>query len=391
MEIIARIAFTTDPFATVPTWVDVSIDLMSFSLKRGRQHELNRMEAGTADLRLLNLSGNYWPNNSGGPYYGYIIPMRRVNIRAVYGANTYDIYTGFVESWKPGFLMKPIKGAIMDISSVDLIGALSQLELNNAGYPQELSGTRVGKVLDDLNWPAGDRNLDAGQSEVQATGALSAANAQSHLFSVQVAESGIIFIMPDGKVEFQDRHARLKSPYTVSQGIFGDGAGELGYHAVELAYDDTHIYNDVRLTREGGAEQVAEDATSQARYGKRTFSRSGLLSTSDLETLNLAQYLLSKYKEPFLRAKSLVIRPGADEANLLPKVLSFDISTRITVRLSEADIDEDYYIEGIEHSWDAATKIWETKWQLSPAVTDAYWALGVAGYSELGVTTKLAF
>ena len=55
----ARIAFDTDPFAVTPTWTNVDSDLLSFSCKKGRKHQLDRMEAGTATIILNNNSGNY--------------------------------------------------------------------------------------------------------------------------------------------------------------------------------------------------------------------------------------------------------------------------------------------------------------------------------------------
>jgi len=80
-----RIAFASNPFDVTPTWVDVSTDLMSFHIRRGRQWELNRMEPGTCTLRLRNLHGDYWPTNTAGTYYPNVLPWKRINIRAVLG------------------------------------------------------------------------------------------------------------------------------------------------------------------------------------------------------------------------------------------------------------------------------------------------------------------
>lgn len=389
--ITLRIAFASDPFAAVPSWNDISSDGMDFSITKGRQHELDRMEAGIATLTLLNTSGNYWANNAGGAYYPNIKPLKRVNIRATYGATTYDLYTGFVESWDPDFILRPIKGPIMRLPCVDLISNLSRLLLNNAGYAEELSGTRIGNVLDDLGWAAGDRDLDAGLTTIRASGVMENENATEHLFLVQQSENGIVFIQGDGDVEFQDRGARLRVPYTTSQGTFGDGAGELGYNAIEFADDVQYLYNDIHITREGGTEQTASDAASQTAYGKRSFQRTGLLFLNDNEAQSYAEYLLSRYKDPALRLKSITIRPGADPDNLYPLVLGLDISSRITIKLSQANIDEDYHIEGIRHTWDARSKIWETRWELTPVSQWIYWALGIAGISELGLTTRLFY
>ncbi len=46
MAIVVRIAFASDAFTGSPSWTDVSSYLVSYSLKRGRQNELDRMEAG---------------------------------------------------------------------------------------------------------------------------------------------------------------------------------------------------------------------------------------------------------------------------------------------------------------------------------------------------------
>lgn len=163
------------------------------------------------------------------------------------------------------------------------------------------------------------------------------------------------------------------------------------YIDVELAYDDKFIYNDVRIQRVEGTEQVAVDSTSGTAYGQRSLSRTSLLMATDADALSQAQYLLSRYKDPALRAKSILIYPDADPANLYPKVLGFDIGTRITLQLTQASIDADYHIEGVNHDWDARENKWVTKWQLSDADNQKYWALGVANFSEIGETTRLAY
>jgi hypothetical protein len=227
---------------------------------------------------------------------------------------------------------------------------------------------------------------------MQATGALENVKAWEHLSSIQTSELGILFMAGNGYPTFHDRHARLKSPYMSPQAIFGDDSGEMKYHSLTLSYGNQYILNDIHLTREGGAEQTAEDTDSQDDYGKRGLSRTGLLLTADTEALAQAQYLLRQYKDPNLRVKDISILPGADPDNLYPKVFGYDISTRITIRLNQASLDGDYYIEGINLSWEATRpEGWECTWQLSNADVQQYWAIGVAGLSEIGETTYVAY
>jgi len=62
-----------------------------------------------------------------------------------------------------------------------------------------------------------------------------------------------------------------------------------------------------------------------------------------------------------------------DADSLYPVVLGFDLSTRITVNLTQASISEDYHIEGISDDWSAAKpNSWQTAWQLSNATDLTY-------------------
>ena len=388
-----RVAFASDPFDSSPTWTDLDADFLDFTMKKGRQHQLDRMEAGTATIILNNSSGNYWPDNSGGSYYPNVLPGKRINVRVSYSLITYEVFTGFIESWKPSWRtgIGSTGAPIMTLTCAGVTKNLSRLWLNNAGEIEELSGARVGNVLDELNWPAGDRDIDAGQSLLRATGSQENVNSLAHLHEVQRSELGIIFQAGDGDIQFQDRHARLKEPFLTSQATFGDDGGEHKYSTIDLSLDDQFIFNDVRLQRTGGSEQVADDASSQADFAKRSLVRQGLLLTSDSEVSDQAEFLLSQFKSPALRSKFIELKPRRDPDNLFPFCLDFDISTRITVRLNQSSVDKDYHIEGITHSYNGQVRDWTTKWQLSDASKTDYWILGTAGYSEIGETTTLAF
>ncbi len=392
--ISAYIDFPDNPFATpsTATWTDVSNTLMDVSIQRGRQYELNRMEAGTAQVTLLNISGNYWPNNTTGAYTPNVLPWKKINIQASYASTTYDLYAGYIESWTPDFLQKPIKVPVMRLQCADMVKNLSQMNINSTGYAAELSGTRVTNILNSLGWPTTPRALDTGQSTLQATGALVNENAMNLLFTVQDSELGIFFISPSGDATFQDRHARLKAPYLTSQGTFGDvPSTDLGYTEVLLSFEDLRIYNDVRVTRTGGTEQVATSTTSKDSYGTRTLEKPSLLMPTDAEALAQAQYLLSRFENPVLRAKQITLRPDENGTNVYPKALGLDISGRITLRLTQASINKPYHIEGIRHAWSAVAPWFETKWMLTDAQVDSYWILGDAVYGVLGSTTKLAY
>ena len=383
--ITVRIGLASDPLDNPQTWTDVSVDTTAIHIQRGRQHALDRIEAGIATVILKNFSNQYYPASSAN-----IKPGKCINIRATYGGTTYDLFTGFIESWQPSWLSGAGLRPIMTLQCADLIKNLARFEITSAGYSQQLSGTRIGNVLTSFGYVA-TTDLDAGQSNIITTGALASKNAMEHIFEVTEAERGIFFIAGNGYPTFHDRHARMKSPFNSSSATFGDDLGENKYQILEPSYDDEFIYNDISLTRSGGTAQTATDATSKGDYGTRSLSKIGLLLTVDTEALSQAQFLLSQYKNPAFRIKAITLYPQADEVNLYPKVLNYDLSTRITLRLNQASLDTDYHIEGISHDCDAREGTWITRWQLSDADIAQYWAIGITGLSEIGLTTRVCY
>lgn len=370
---IVRIAFTSDPFDAIPTWTDITNDCLSIHTKRGRQHELDRFEAGIAILQLDNASGNYYPDNGGSIYDPNIKIGKRVSIARVYAGTFYSLYDGFVEAWKPAWLSGGGEAPVMIVECADLIKVMSRLPINDVGgYAQELSGARIKNVLDDVLWLGTQDDIDTGRQPMQATGALTNEIAQSHILDVCLSEISLFYMAADGDAQYEDRSHRTLAPHDTSQAIFGDDAGEMSYTAVEFALDDKLLYNEIRATMVGGTEQSEEDAASKTAYGHRGLVRSGLLLISDVPTQIYCAYLLARYKDNITRVRSITILPQDDPANLWPKVLGYEISTRITVRLNQAHINAEYFIEGIEHDYEASVGLWTTKWRLSDAAHYLY-------------------
>ena len=350
LTLTVRAAFGQDAMTPAPVWTDITDDVLEGSVRRGAQFEVDRMEPGGADLTLANTHGDYWPGNAGGAHYPDVRPSTRFNIRATYLGKTWDLFTGFVTDWRNGYLGVGGAVPIARVTLVDALRFLRGFDLNvDPGYAQEKSGTRIENVLDDMGWPAADRDLDAGVSEVQASGALEHKGALEHCDDVLKSERGKLFVTGDGVVRYDDRHARYKSPLNLSRATFGDGSGELGYHDVEFEFSDQLIKNDVRAQRVDGVEQTAGDPVSQAVHGKRSRRTTGLLNTDDNEVQDQVNYDVARLKDPHSRVKSITLRPRRDHAALLGQALGRELADRVTLRLDDASVDGPFHIEGISH------------------------------------------
>lgn len=329
----------------------------------------------------------------GGPYYGYLLPMRRVRYGIIVGATTYYLYTGFLTALAPVWETAFTASVRLDATDGFDIAANAVLTAGTRG--SELSGARVGWALDAIGWPAAARDIDTGQTTLPAVTvtAGSEPSALSHLLDVADSERGAFFIKGDGDAAFFDRHRVLKSPYTTAQAVFGDTSDtDIPYEALAPSYDRDLIRNEVKVTRPGGSTQTATDSTSQTAYGRRTFALAPLL-TSDTESLNMAQFLLAAYKDPALRFDALTFQPLEDD-DLWDLVGDLDMWDRVTVKRTPpgggSAISIDCLIEGIEHRGTPTGAGWETTLRLSPANTTLYLVLDDTTNGVLD-TARLAY
>jgi hypothetical protein len=99
VDIRCEISFTTTPFEA-PVWVDVSADLdKEWWSDRGRGDEYDDIQPGTFQVLLDNSTRKFDPENSAGPYYGDLKPMRRIRLYCIFAAVTYPIISGYVLGW----------------------------------------------------------------------------------------------------------------------------------------------------------------------------------------------------------------------------------------------------------------------------------------------------
>lgn len=399
--ITVRIAFATDPLDPSPVWTDVSAYVrgeIPIAIRRGRQYELNRIEAGTVNMGLDNRDRRFDPTNSSSPYYPNVIPMRKINIQAVWSSTPYDLYTGYVENWPPNWPAG--YDSTVQISCVDGFKyfANTQITINfpagdDAGHYIKGGGLNGStSILNSLSWPSGDQNVNAGNSVLQPISIIGQ-NVLQLLQQLTESENGYLFMATDGKIFFRERHHRLLASTSItSQSTFGDGGGsELPYVDLRPSFDDTNIANDIHVTRSGGTEQIAQDATSQAHYFKRTLSKTGLLITTDNEASDAAYWLLGQYKDAGLRFQRLTVA-GPMNDSLWPHVLGRDISHRITATKRPpggGTLTQDCFIEGVEHT--ISRDDWLTSWDLSPASSQSYWVLEDPILGILDSTTRLVY
>ncbi len=374
------------------TWTDVSSYYLGGSTQRGRQAELDSMDAGKTGARLRNTDRRFDPTNTAGPYYGTLKPMRRLRIKHTIDAVTYTTALGFVERW-PRRRTGPT-WAEVNLSVIDGFEQLARASAYQytAAWPSETPGARINRVLDQVLWPVALRNIDTGTATIPASDGLEIFNALDHIKAVADADLGYFFISADGLATFHDRYHRLRvAASTTSQATFGEAdSAYLPYDDLVPDFSEDHVLNDVTSTRDGGAAQQVEDGASIVQNFRRSSTRTPLVTT-DADALAQSALIVRSHKDPVDRIEQIVIRPTTSA--LWAQVLGREIGDRITVR--EAPVgggavnSGDYFIENVQHDFPRSQE-WLTTWQLTPvSAGTSGWILDDPYLSVLDSTTVL--
>lgn len=343
-------------------WVDISQYVMSAHIKRGRMHELDRVEAGTIILVIDNQDGAFWRYNADSPFYGYIKPLLRIRVVMALGDVEYSLFNGVIEAWKPSW-MGDITGGlpIMNVEGVDMFKRFSRAYIREE-RAAELPGQRINAVLNHIGWPSGEgwRSIDPGTIMISALeyDQANPANALEHMLDVAQAEGGILFMDGEGKVVFQDCDARITGEYSVMRATLTKD----DFLPVKLSDDDAMIFNSAQVNN-----QLFEIPDIDPIVGSREYKET-LPIASESDALARAYIIAQRYKESILRLPAIPILPANNPGRLYPMIYGYELSTRIMVELDDlqypATLEENYHIEGIQHWWDARSKLWKTEWQV---------------------------
>ena len=364
--------------ANPSTFTDITSYVQSVAITRGRDDVLSQVQTGTARVTLINEDGRFSPGYTLSPLYGNVATMRAVRIRGTFSAVTYDLYYGYIQS------ITPVPTPNVRTCTLDLADGFAWLDLavTTPTYALVATGTSIGVALNSASWPAGLRDLATGQSTI--TPSYTDQSVLSQIQGIGIDnEAGLVYMSGAGKVVFQDRHTRLKAPYTVSQGTFTDTDALVDVSAERPVRD---IANEVKVTHATGSV-TATDATSQAAKGPRRLAiNAGFLDAST--AADRASWTLSTKKDEQDRPVIGIV--GNASATLMTQALARDLSDRVTITDAGArtGINAAFHIERIEHSISNGGTLHTVRWQLSPADASGFWALDV---SLLDTSTRLAY
>ena len=332
--------------------VDISNLIWAVSIRRGRQRLLNEFEAGTANVTIIDVNGDFNPSNPGSPYFGDLVPLRKIQIEAEYNGTTYVLFTGFITTYDTGFNIGSDEFSRVTFRCVDALRLFSTAQITSVpGSGAQLSGARVDAILDELDYPSTLRDIDAGDSTLQADPG-TARKALDALELVKKSEFGELFLDAEGRVTFLSRTAvttSLASPaYT-----FSDSGSGIAFQNAVVALDDSLVVNDVTVTRAGGTAQNVFDQDSIDKYFIHSGNRDGILVQTDQESLDMANMILSTRKETETRIDSIVLNlEDGDDVSRVTAGLAIELMDCVEITKvmpGSTTITQTLLVQGLHH------------------------------------------
>lgn len=365
--------------------VDISNLVQSISTRRGRDRVFEEYSPGVATIRFIDTNGDWNPSNAAGPYYGDILPMRQVKITTTYSGTGYGIFTGFIQGWDWEWdYVNSI--AYVTIRATDAFRILNLANITSVtgAANNDLPGTRISQILDQISWPSTLRNIDPGDVELQNDPGTSR-TALNAIQTVEQTELGGFYIDADGYATFHSR-SWFSTQATQTATDFDDDGTGITYQELDVAFDDTELSNVVTVTRDGGSAQTASDATSITTYFTRSYNRSGLMMRTNDQALAQANAILNYRKTPRIRVDSI----GLDLVSSTPRIqagLGLDIGDPIHVHRTmpgNSRLDVLLLVQGVEHN--ITPERWFTTFTTAYPLSTAF-ILGDSTYGVLGTST----
>jgi hypothetical protein len=356
------------------------------NISRGRFSQLwDSLDAGSCRVALRNNDRDFDPLHATSPYYGQIVPGRRIEV----SANGYVIWTGYVNDWDLEYSIDGISTAF--IQSTDALGMFGQLQFDAWTNTATTIDGKLDAICDrsEVAWPDTARDFSGAdiyfsvlapitlQSDAVSWGS----NVLNYCQLIARSNLGYFFASRTGNLTFRSRNIigtsyygdytlipafgaellldEYGSPILDEDGQFTIAeSGGIPFRGIAASVGSDRLFARVSVDREGGTAQTSTVADTTAwiiDYGPlRSLAISGLLMDSDAQSGYLADELLALYEEPVYRISEIEVDITPLSSTDQDTVLALDITDRVVVSFQPngvgASITQELVIQGISHS-----------------------------------------
>ena len=354
--------------------VDVSSQVDRVEIARGRNAQADQFQTGTLSLRIVDQNGDFNPMNASGPYYGLLDPMRKVTISGTTAVGTYAMFSGYITGYSTTTPLNASDVVYTTITAVDAfrLATLAQISTVTGATAGDLSGTRVNQILDQIAWPASQRDIDAGLTTLQADPG-TARTSLAALQTVELSEYGALYINAAGSFVFQDRSVTASSVAGTPTVFNEDGTG-IKYSNAIWILNDVLVYNSAQVSRAGGSVQTATNPDSIALYFLHSYNQQNLLMQTDAVALDYAQAYIASRAATSIRCDAITLDLNTpDYAAGIEAALTLDYFDPVTITTTQpgsSSLTATFQIFGVAHS--VTPNSWKTTFTTLQPIIDAF-------------------
>lgn len=277
-----------------------------------------------------------------------------------------------------------ISHAAIYLSALSVPRLLSHYTAGKTGFAGERSDQRVARLATYAGIPVGEQSLEVGLSTSIAFVDTTGVAPLQAMQDVAATENGVLFMDGSGLLTFQARSHRYNTVSTFTVDVADVDPG------LRFITNDALMVNDVTASHAKGITFRAVNKASVDDYGTSALTLT-LLATTDNEVIDAANWRanLSANITPRLPnlTLDLLTSPALHAAAML-----LPIGSRVTLTGLPAQAPAptlDLFIEGWTET--ISSSGWVLVWNTSPADQSAVWRIGIAGFSEIGVTTRVSY
>jgi len=354
--------------------VDVSDVVDSIKTVRGRSANADNFQTGNMSLRIIDQNGYFNPMNPASPYYNLLTPMRKVQITATYGTQTYPIFAGYITSYSTTTPKDVGDVVYTTITAVDGFRLAYNAQISTVATTPagQTTGTRIGKLLDAIGWPASQRDIDTGQTTVQADPG-TARTGLAALQTIESTEYGALYMDALGNFVFQDRNL-TSSSVAGTPTVFNDNGTGISYNNALWKLDDTLVFNKATVSRVGGTPQVASNQASIDKYFLHSYNEQNLMMETDAEALNNALAYVASRQDTSIRCDAITLDLYTDNYDAgIVAALNLDYFDPVTVTTTQpgsSTLTKTLQVFGVSH--DIKPNAWKTTLTTLEPIIDSF-------------------
>ena len=361
--------------AVAGVWTDVTGDYVHATWHGSlRERWAANFSPGSATIQLANGSGRYLLKHP----TTLIGIGRRVRISNLQDAASPSImFVGTIKSPRGPQVPGQANVVNLDVRTALAVASQQNREAVSPVGASEYSGARVGRILDSINWPAGDRDIATGNWTLQATTLAGSALAELHL--VADSTGGEIFEDNEGNVVWlgsnEEADARKAAPVmSLADSQITPAVPDTIWAGVEISADVDSVINSATFGIVGGTPITRFDTPSITEHGLKRIERTDLITVNPTKADGLAYEIVAAHKDPSERIDQIRITGGDSDA--VDRILALQVLDLVDVYYYPGDSRDPAHlqtvrtqIQGIVHTITPArptthpggrTDTWET-------------------------------